>query len=413
MRLAVAAGEDGWGEHPERGVRPALVVVVAPVLDQDWRFGQAAEQLHRQQLVADAAAEALDVRVLPGRAGLDVRASGAREAAPVPERLGSQLGAVVLVADRGMVTRANLEAIREASGVAWITALKAPQVKRLARTGAFQPSLFDEHNLAEITSEEFPGERLVVCRNPLVAAERARKREALLAATETDLEPIAERVAAGRLTDAAEIGLAVGEVIKRHRVKKHFALEIADGRFSYARKSEQIAEEAALDGIYVLRTSVASERLDTPDVVRAYKQLKEVERDFRVLKGPELEIRPIHHRLEQRVRAHVFLCTLALYVEWHLRQACRELTFHDQQRRHQPDPVAKATRSPAARRKAATKTTSAGQPAHTLRSLLAELRLQTRNTIRLADSPATFTKLAKPSPLQARALELADSITIQ
>ena len=296
-------------------------------------------------------------------------------------------------------------------GVEWITALKAPQVKRLARTGAFQPSLFDEHNLAEITSDEFPGERLVVCRNPLVTAERARKREALLAATEADLEPIAERVAAGRLTDAAEIGLAVGEVIKRHRVKKHFALEIADGRFSYARKSEQIAQEAALDGIYVLRTSVASERLDAPDVVRAYKQLKEIERDFRILKGPELEIRPIHHRLEQRVRAHVFLCTLALYLEWHLRQAWRELTFHDEHRRDQPDPVAKATRSPSAQRKAATKTTSAGQPAHTLRSLLAELRLQTRNTIRIADSPATFTKLANATPLQARALELADSIT--
>jgi hypothetical protein len=324
-----------------------------------------------------------------------------------------ELAQVVLVADRGMVTRANLDAIRKASGVEWITALKAPQVKRLARTGAFQPSLFDEQNLAEITSEEFPGERLVVCRNPLVAAERARKRVALLAATEADLEPIAERVAAGRLTDAAEIGLAVGEVIKRHRVKKHFALEIADGRFSYARKREQIAEEAALDGIYVLRTSVASERLDAPDVVRAYKQLKEVERDFRILKGPELEIRPIHHRLEPRVRAHGFLCTLALYVEWHLRQAWRELTFHDEQRRDQPDPVAKATRSPAADRKAQTKTTSAGQPAHTLRSLLAELRLQTRNTIRVTDSPATFTKLANASPLQTRALELADSITIQ
>jgi Transposase DDE domain len=324
-----------------------------------------------------------------------------------------ELAQVVLVADRGMVTRANLDAIRAADGIEWITALKAPQVKRLARTGAFQPSLFDEQNLAEITSEQFPGERLVVCRNPLVAGERARKREALLAATEADLEPIAERVAAGRLTGAAEIGLAVGEVIKRHRVKKHFALEISDGHFAYRRKSEQIAEEAALDGIYVLRTSVASERLHAPDVVRAYKQLNEVERDFRILKGPELEIRPIHHRLEQRVRAHVFLCTLALYLEWHLRNAWRELTFHDEQRPDQPDPVAKATRSPAARRKAATKTTSAGQPAHTLRSLLAELRLQTRNTIRVIDSPATFTKHAKASRLQARALELADSITIQ
>ncbi|MGH3040958.1 MAG: IS1634 family transposase [Gaiellaceae bacterium] len=321
------------------------------------------------------------------------------------------LAELVLVADRGMVTRANLDAIREADGIDWITALKAPQLKRLARTGGFQPSLFDEQDLAEITSEEFPGERLVVCRNPLVAAERARKREALLEATEADLAPIAERVARGTLHAAGEIGLAVGEVIKRHRVKKHFALEIADGRFSYTRKREQITEEAALDGIYVLRTSVAAERIDAPDIVRAYKQLKEIERDFRVLKGPELAIRPIHHRLTQRVRAHVFLCMLALYLEWHLRHAWRELTFHDERPPRQADPVAKATRSPSAQRKATTKKTSAGLPAHTMRSLLAELRLQTRNTIRLADSNTTFTKLSKASPLQARALELAEAIT--
>jgi transposase len=323
------------------------------------------------------------------------------------------LAQVVLVADRGMVTRANLQAIRDREGIEWITALKAPQVKRLARTGAFQPSLFDEQNLAEITSDEFPGERLMVCRNPLVAQERARKREALLEATEADLEPIRERVAAGRLTDPAAIGLAVGEVIKRHRVKKHFTIDIADGTFSYRRKREQIAEEAALDGIYVLRTSVAAERLDAPDVVRAYKQLKEVERDFRALKGPELEIRPIHHRLEHRVRAHVFLCTLALYLEWHLRQAWRELTFHDEHPPHRPDPVAKATRSPDANRKAATKTTSSGHSAHSLRDLLADLATQTRNTIRVADSPASFTKLTQPTPLQRRALELLDTITVQ
>jgi hypothetical protein len=320
---------------------------------------------------------------------------------------------VVLVADRGMVTRANLDAMRAADGVRWITALKAPQVKRLARTGAFQPSLFDEVNLAEIASDEFPGERLVVCRNPLVAAERARKREALLAATEAELEPIRERVTAGRLTDAGAIGLAVGEVIKRHRVKKHFALDISDGHFAYQRKTERIAEEAALDGIYVLRTSVAAERLNAPDIVRAYKQLKEVERDFRALKGPELEIRPIHHRLEHRVRAHVFLCMLALYVEWHLRHAWRELTFHDEHPPDHSDPVAKASRSAAADRKAATKITSTGQPAHSLRTLLAELKLQTRNTIRVADSPATYTKITTGTPLQARALELADTITIK
>ena len=320
---------------------------------------------------------------------------------------------VVLVADRGMVTRANLDAIRQTDGVGWITALRAPQVKRLARTGAFQPSLFDEVNLAEVASDEFPGERLVVCRNPLVGAERARKRDALLDATAAGLEQIRRRVERGTLRDAAEIGMAVGEVIKRHRVKKHFAVEISDGQFTYQRKTAQIAEEAALDGIYVLRTTVTADRLQAPDVVRAYKQLKEVERDFRVLKGPELEIRPIHHRLEHRVRAHVFLCTLALYVEWHLRQAWRELTFHDEQPPRQPDPVAKATRSPAADHKATTKTTRSGLPAQTIRDLLAELAPQTRNTIRVADSPATFTKLTKPTPLQTRALELADTIAIQ
>jgi hypothetical protein len=263
------------------------------------------------------------------------------------------LSELVLVADRGMVTRANLDAMRATGGVEWITALKAPQVKRLARTSAFQPSLFDQCNLAEIESDEFPGERLVVCRNPLVAAERARKREALLAATEAELEPIAQRVPRGSLHDAGAIGLAVGEVIKRHRVKKHFALEISDGHFTYARKSEQIAAEAALDGIYILRTTLDATRLDAPDVVRAYKQLKEVERNFRALKGPELAIRPIHHRLEHRVCAHVFLCLLALYVEWHLRHAWRELTFQDEHPPERPDPVAKATRSPAADHKAA------------------------------------------------------------
>jgi len=321
------------------------------------------------------------------------------------------LGELVLVADRGMVTRANLEALREVEGLDWITALRAPQVQRLARSGAFQPSLFDQPDLAEISSPDFPGERLVVCRNPLVAAERARKREVLLAATEADLAPIRERVERGTLAGAAAIGLAVGEVIKRHRVKKHFQLEIGDTSFSYQRKQAEITAEAALDGIYVLRTSLPSERLAAPEVVRAYKQLKEVERDFRVLKGPELEIRPIHHRLERRVKAHVFLCMLALYLEWHLRQAWRELTFYDPEPAPQPNPVAKARRSAAATRKAATKTTPDGLPAQDLRGLLADLATQTRNTIRLAESNTTFSKLTTATPLQARALELANTIS--
>ena len=330
------------------------------------------------------------------------------------ERLRERFGCteLVLVADRGMVTAANLEAIRERAGLGWVSALRAPQVKRLARSGAFQPSLFDELALAEIASEEFPGERLVVCRNPLVAAERARKREALLAATEAELARVAERVRAGRLAGAAEIGLAVGEVVRRWRVKKHFALEIGDASFSYARRAERIAEEASLDGIYILRTCVDTERLGAAAVVRAYKQLKEVERDFGILKGPELEIRPIYHRLEGRVRAHVLLCMLALYVEHHLRHAWRELTYADEEPPQQANPVAKATRSVAARAKASRGRNSDGLPVMSLRELLAELATQSRNTIRVGEVGATFSKVTAPTPLQARALELVESIAI-
>jgi hypothetical protein len=316
------------------------------------------------------------------------------------------LAQVVLVADRGMVTRANIDALA-ADGVDWITALKAPQVKRLAKAGAIQPSLFDEVNLAEITSREFPGERLVVCRNPLVAAERTRKRQDLLAATEAELAPISDRVDRGTLTAAGEIGLAVGPAARRFRMKKHFDIEISDGHFAYRRKTDQIAAEQALDGIYVLRTSLGAARLDSADVVRAYKDLQHVEQAFRVLKGPELEIRPIHHRREHRVRAHVFCCMLALYLERHLRDAWAELTFQDHEPPHRADPVAKARRSPTAEAKAATKRTTAGQPAHSFASLLAELALQTRNTIGLPGTTATFDKLTEPTPPQARALDLA------
>lgn len=316
---------------------------------------------------------------------------------------------LVLACDRGMVSAAGLEAIRERPGIDFVSALRAPAIKRLARAGAFQPSLFDELALAEIVSEEFPGERLVVCRNPLVAAERARKREALLAATEADLSRLAERVRAGRLSGAAEIGLAVGEVARRHRMKKHLTLEIGEESFAFARRAERIAEEAALDGIYILRTSASAERLPAAGVVRAYKQLKEVERDFRVLKGPQLCVRPIYHYREGRVRAHVFLCMLALYVEHHLRCAWRELTYADECPPLRADPVAKATRSPAAAAKAASRRNSDGLAVMSFVEILAELATQSRSTIRLAGG-ATFAKLATPSPLQARALELVETI---
>jgi transposase len=320
------------------------------------------------------------------------------------------LSAVIVVSDRGMVTRANLELLRETEGAGWITALKAPQVKRLVKEGDLQLSLFDERNLAEIAWDDYPDERLVVCRNPLVAQDRARKREELLAATERALSEVAARVAQGTLTGEAEIGLAVGAVWNRWRVRKHFELEITDASLRFERKREQIEAEAALDGIYVLRTSASREALEAPDVVRAYKQLKEVERGFRTLKGP-LELRPIHHHLEDRVRAHVLLCMLSYYLTWHLRQAWKPLLFDDEQPPERPDPVAKASRSPAAKHKAQTKRTTAGEPCHSLQTLLTELATRTRNTIRLHGAPASFDQLSEPTPTQARALALVDNYT--
>jgi transposase len=318
------------------------------------------------------------------------------------------LSRVVVVADRGMVTKANIELLAEADGVDWITALKAPTIKKLARTGVFQPSLFDEQNLGEITDvAEFPGERLIVCRNPLVGSQRARKREELLAATETDLAQIAHRVDHGTLLGADQIGLAVGPALKRYRMRKHFQIEITDTTFTYTRDSAGIAAEAALDGFYILRTSLTETDLAAGDVVRAYKNLEQAERAFGSLKGPELQIRPIHHHLAERVRAHVLICMLAYYLTWHLKAAWKPLLFTDEHRPSSPDPVAKAVRSPAAQQKAQTKRTSTGQPAHSYRTLLAELSTQTRNTTRLHGHTSTFQKLTQPTALQAEALELA------
>jgi transposase len=321
------------------------------------------------------------------------------------------LDRVAVVSDRGMVTKANLELLRE-QGTGWITALKAPQIGKLVKDGALQLSLFDEHKLAEVTSEDYPGERLVVCRNPLVAAERARKREELLAATDRGLREIAARVERGTLHGADQIGLAVGPALKRYRVKKHFEVKITDTSFTHQRKTAQIEAEAALDGIYVLRTSVPDSELESNDVVRSYKQLKVIERAFRTFKGPELQIRPIHHHLAERVRAHVFLCTLAYYLTWHLRQAWTPLLYGDENPTPQRDPVAKAVRSRSAQRKTHTKRTTTGEIAHSYKSLLAELATLTRNTIRLPGTPATFNKLANPTPTQAQALELAETAPV-
>jgi hypothetical protein len=318
---------------------------------------------------------------------------------------------VVLVVDRGMVTQANLDATRT-RGFDYISALKAPQLKRLARSGALQLSLLDETNLAEITSDAFPGERLVVCRNPLIGAERTRKRASLLEATERELAQIQQRVAAGTLVGADQIGLAVGAIQNRYRVKKHFAITITDTTLSVERRHDQIAAEAALDGLYLLRTTLPPDQLAAPDVVRAYKQLAHVERAHRCLKGRDLDLRPIHHHREDRVRAHALLCMLAYYLEWHLRYAWRELLYTDEQPPLTQDPVAPAQRSPEALTKTQTKHTTSGLPCHSWPTLINDLATRTHNTIRINGLDAHLEKLAEPTPLHQRALDLARTLAL-
>lgn len=317
------------------------------------------------------------------------------------------LSQVIVVTDRGIGTKENVTLLSDTAEFAFITALKAPQVRKLVKDGALQLSVFDELNLAEIACEPlYPGQRLVVCRNPLVAEDRARTRRELLAGTERDLAEIKRRVEAGTLQSQADIGLAVGAVWNRYKVKKHFQVTITDDTFTYERKHEQIAQEAELDGIYVIRAGrIDPARLAAAGIVRAYKQLKEAEKGFGGIKGP-LEVRPIHHRLEDRVRAHLLICMLAEYVRWHLRHAWAELLFQDDNPRSNADPVAKATRSREATRKAGRRRAPQQEPCHTIQSLLDELENRTRNTIRVKGTDATFPQLSTPTELQARALEL-------
>jgi transposase len=323
----------------------------------------------------------------------------------IEQRFG--LSRVIVVTDRGIGTNENVTLISETAEFAFVTALKAPQIRKLVKEGALQLSVFDELNLAEIACEKlYPGQRLVVCRNPLVAQERARKRSELLASTEQDLAEIKRRVGAGTLQGQAEIGLTVGAVWNHYKVKKHFQVNITDDTFTYERKHEQIALEAELDGLYVIRAGrIPPEELAAAALVRAYKQLKEVEKGFGSFKGP-LEVRPIYHRLEDRVRSHLLICMLAEYVRWHLRHAWTELLFQDDNPRSHTDPVAKATRSPQATRKAGQRRTPDHEPCHTIQSLFDELENRTRNTIRVTGTEATFPKLSTPTELQARALEL-------
>jgi hypothetical protein len=348
------------------------------------------------------------VEVFDGDAGDPATLSA--QIAKLKQRFG--LERVVLVGDRGLLTAARIEAELRPAGFDWITALPAPAIRKLAAAdGPLQLSLFDERDLAEIESPDYPGERLIVCRNPALAEERARKRVELLDATEQELSRIQARIRRARqpLRGADKIGQAVGAVLGRRKVAKHFGIAITEDDLAFARDEQAIAAEAALDGFYVLRTSLPAATLDAATTVRAYKSLARVERAFRSLKTVDLEVRPIFHWTAPRVRAHVLLCMLAYHLEWHLRQALAPILFDDHDRgsaeARRASPVAKAQPSPAAKRKATTKRTDDGLAVHSFRSLLADLATLTRNTVRFGRG-ATTELLATPTPLQQRALDL-------
>ncbi len=324
---------------------------------------------------------------------------------------------LVMVGDRGMIGHKAIAELREMQGVGWITALKTSSIRALLENGQLQLGLFDERNLIELASPDYPGERLVVCRNPQLAKLRAHKREDLLAATEKSLQAIRARVQAGRLRGMDAIGLRVGRVVNQYKVAKHFELTIEEDSFTFERKHGAIAEEAALDGIYVIRTSVEAQRMDAPECVRNYKALANVERAFRSLKTVDLKVRPIHHRTAERVRAHILLCMLAYYVEWHMREAWRELMFADpdQAAKAVRDPVAPAQRSHQALDKVAVRTFEDGTPVHSFSTLMAEMATIVRNTCRTPsagpDAP-TFDIVTTPNATQRRALDLIQQIRL-
>jgi len=324
---------------------------------------------------------------------------------------------MVMVGDRGMISSTAIAEMRDTDGVGWITALKSVSIRALVEHGQLQLDLFDEHNLVELSSPDYPGERLVACRNLQLAKLRAHKREELLCATERALEKIQARVDAGKLAGQDDIGVRVGKVVNQYKVAKHFELRIDDVAFTFQRRHDSISAEAALDGVYIIRTSVPATQMDAPDCVRHYKSLAHVERAFRSLKTVDLKVRPIHHRTANRVRAHIFLCMLAYYVEWHMREAWRELMFADPdiQAKAVRDPVAPAQRSTAALLKATRHTLDDGSPVHSFSTLLAELATIVRNTCRTpraGPEAPTFEVLTTPNAKQHRALELIQNICL-
>jgi DDE family transposase len=314
---------------------------------------------------------------------------------------------MVLVGDRGMITTARIKALKQIGGLGWLTALRAPQIAVLAAdTGPLQMSLFDEQNFAEISHPDYPGERLIACRNPALAELRTRKRSELLEATETALTPIQAAVTAGRLHGADRIGLRVGKVLGRHKMAKHFHLEITDTTLSITRDQPHIDAEAALDGIYVLRSTIPGEQADTAGVIGAYKKLANVEKDFKSLKAIDIDLRPVRHYREDRVKAHVFLCFLAAHLTWHLRRALAELTYTDETPPTRTDPVVPAVRSQAAHTKTSTRTSTDGLPLHTYQGLLTHLATLTRNDVQYGTNGPTVPTLAQPTPVQRRAFQL-------
>jgi transposase len=360
-------------------------------------------------VMTDGEGRPVGAEVYPGNTGDPTTVGDQVE--KVRQRFG--LKRVVLVGDRGMLTPPQLDKLRQYPGMGWITALKSGAIRELVEKGALQLSLLDQQNLAEISAPDYPGERLVVCHNPLLEEERARKRQALLEATEKSLTKIAKDVARRKkkLLTAAEIGMKVGKVLGRYKVGKHFDCRIGEGRFTWSRRQEAIAQEAHLDGIYVLRTSEPEERLSSADTVRSYKSLAEVERAFRCLKGLDLLVRPIRHRTRERVPAHIFLCLLAYYVEWHLRRAWAPLLFEDEQRREERkrrDPILPAEPSASAQAKKHSHQTAEGLPVHSFQTLLAELASRARVTykIKSGDAQVTCQQVPEMTPLQARAYEL-------
>jgi hypothetical protein len=312
---------------------------------------------------------------------------------------------MIMVGDRGMITSARITALRALEGMAWITCLRGPAIKKLMGDGGpLQLSLFDEQDLAEISTPDFPGERLVACRNPVLAAERARKREDLLQATEDDLGKIATQVTAGRLKDPAKIGLRAGRVLNKQKMAKHITLDIGEGRITWQRNQASIDAEAATDGIYVIRTPVPADTLDAAGTVAAYKALASLERDFRWIKADDLDLRPIWHRLQDRVKAHVLICTLACYLTWHLRKAWAPLTYADEHPPARANPVAPARRSPSAAAKAARKTGPDKRPIRSFRDIIDHLATLTRNDLRYGQM--IIPALAEPTPDQRRAFDL-------